>query len=71
MYPNTSLAELYSQDGLSVATELNKAHKANDKAVLALYGFKADATEDEIVEKLMKIYAEKVKELDQKSKEKG
>lgn len=70
LYPNTSLAELYSQNGLSIATELNKAHKANDKAVLALYGFKADTTEDEIVEKLMKIYAEKVKELEQKSKEK-
>ena len=41
--------------------ELIKAHKANDKAVLALYGFKPDATEEEIVAKLMQMYAEKVK----------
>ena len=62
LYSNTSLAELYSQNGLSIATELYTAHKANDKAVLALYGFNADATEDEIVAKLMQMYAEKVKE---------
>lgn len=66
LYSSSSLAELYSQNGLSIATELNKAHKANDKAVLDLYGFKADATEDEIVAKLMLLYAEKVKDLKQK-----
>lgn len=64
LYPDCSLADLY--DPLTMPPELLKAHKANDKAVLALYGFKADATEDEIVEKLMKIYAEKVKEFEQK-----
>lgn len=42
--------------------ELLKAHKVNDKAVLALYGFKPDATEEEIVAKLMQMYAEKVKD---------
>lgn len=59
LYPDSSLADLY--DPLTMPPELLKAHKANDKAVLALYGFKPDATEEEIVAKLMQLYAEKVK----------
>ena len=58
LYPDSSLADLY--DPLTMPPELLKAHKANDKAVLALYGFKPDATEEEIVAKLMQLYAEKV-----------
>ena len=59
LYPDSSLADLY--DPLTMPPELLKAHKANDKAVLALYGFKPDASEEEIVAKLMQMYAEKVK----------
>lgn len=59
LYPDSSLADLY--DPLTMPLELLKAHKANDKAVLALYGFKANATEDEIVAKLIQMYAEKIK----------
>lgn len=62
LYPDSSLADLY--DPLTMPPELLKAHKANDKAVLALYGFKADATEEDIVSKLMQMYAEKVKQID-------
>lgn len=62
LYPDSSLADLY--DPLTMPPELLKAHKANDKAVLALYGFKTDATEEEIVAKLMQMYAEKVKQID-------
>lgn len=41
--------------------ELLKAYKANDKAVLAMYGFKLyDSEEDIVVAKLMQKYAEKV-----------
>lgn len=58
LYPDCSLSDLY--DPLTMPPELIKAHKANDKAVLALYGFKPDATEEEIVAKLMQMYAEKV-----------
>ncbi|MBO5565880.1 MAG: methylase [Succinivibrio sp.] len=57
LYPDSSLADLY--DPLTMPPELLKAHKANDKAVLALYGFKPDATEEEIVSRLMQMYAEK------------
>ena len=60
LYPDSSLADLY--DPLTMPPELLKAHKANDKAVLALYGFKPDASEEEIVAKLMQMYAEKVKQ---------
>jgi type I restriction-modification system DNA methylase subunit len=59
LYPDSSLADLY--DSLLMPSELKKAHKANDKAVLALYGFKPDVSEEEIVAKLMQMYAEKVK----------
>ena len=61
LYPNSSLADLY--DPLTMPSELLKAHKANDKAVLALYGLSADASEEEIVAKLMQMYSDKVKEL--------
>ena len=66
LYPTSSLFELY--DPLTMPPELLKAHKANDKAVLALYGFDADTSEEEIVAKLMQMYADKVKELQKKSK---
>ena len=66
LYPDSSLADLY--DPVTMPLELSKAHKANDKAVMALYGFNAEASEEEIVVKLMKMYADKVKELQKKSK---
>ena len=61
LYPDTPLSKQYGEN-MDLFTELSEAHKANDKAVLSLYGFKADATEEEIVAKLMQMYAEKVKE---------
>ena len=66
LYPDSSLADLY--DPLTMPPELLKAHKANDKAVLALYGFNADASEEEIVAKLMQMYSDKVKELQKSAK---
>ncbi len=41
--------------------ELRKAHKANDKAVMAAYDFKASMTESEIVGELFKMYAQVAK----------
>ncbi len=57
-----SLADMYVENLELLYTDLLDAHQANDKAVLALYGFKPDATEEEIVARLMQMYAEKVKE---------
>ena len=40
-----------------------KAHKANDKAVMQAYGFKQDMIKSEIVAGLMKMYQELTREL--------
>ncbi len=61
LYPDSSLADLY--DELTMPIELRKAHQANDRAVIAAYGFKKDITEDEIVAELFKLYEKKIKEL--------
>ena len=54
LYPDCSLADLY--DDRVMQQELKDAHKANNKAVMKAYGFKADMTESEIVAELMKMY---------------
>ena len=54
LYPNSSLADLY--DPLTMPPELQKAHTANDKAVMAAYGFNLKLTEAECVAELMKMY---------------
>lgn len=43
-------------------TELRRAHIANDKAVMAAYGFGTKMTEAECVAELMKLYQRMVKE---------
>lgn len=53
-YPDSSLADLYNK--LLMPIELQKAHKANNKAVLQAYNLSADATESEIVAHLFKMY---------------
>lgn len=57
-----TLADLY--DETSMPDELKKAHLANDKAVLEAYGLKANASESEIVAHLMKLYVQKVAEVE-------
>lgn len=59
LYPDSSLADLY--DDLTMPTELRKAHRANDAAVMEAYGFRKDMTEPEIVAKLFKMYQELTK----------
>lgn len=54
LYPDSSLADLY--DPLTMPIELRKAHEANDKTVLKAYGLKPNATEEEIVQHLFKMY---------------
>ncbi len=56
LYPDSSLADLY--DDVAMPTELRKAHKANDAAVMEAYGFRKDMTEPEIVAELFKMYKE-------------
>ena len=57
LYPDASLADLY--DELTMPPELRKAHQANDRAVMAAYGFPVkNFTESDCVAALMKLYQE-------------
>ncbi|MBR2215348.1 MAG: class I SAM-dependent DNA methyltransferase [Selenomonadaceae bacterium] len=59
-YPDSSLADLY--DPASMPPELTKAHQANDRAVMAAYGFDVKSmTEAECVARLMEMYVELTK----------
>lgn len=53
-YPNSSLADLYGQN--SMPLDLRKAHEANDKAVLRLYGLSGAASQAEILSALFDEY---------------
>ena len=56
LFPDSSLADLY--DDAVMPQELRKAHRANDAAVRAAYGFPKDMPEPEIVAALMEMYQE-------------
>ena len=53
-YPDASLADLY--DPILMPKDLRYAHKKNDLAVMAAYGFDKNFSETEIVAELMKLY---------------
>ena len=55
LYPDCSLADLY--DEVTMPSELRKAHQANDRAVMAAYGFDVKTmTESSCVAELMRMY---------------
>ncbi len=54
-YHERTLASLY--DDQCMPNELRAAHRDNDAAVLSAYGFSPDMSEDEIVSRLMLLYA--------------
>ena len=57
LYPKSTLADVY--DDTFMPPELRKAHQANDKAVMAAYGFPIkNFTESDCVAALMKMYQE-------------
>lgn len=58
LYPESSLADLY--DEVTMPVELHRAHQANDRAVMAAYGFKPgpDVTESTCVAHLLEMYQE-------------
>ena len=53
-YADSSLADLY--DATLMPKELRDAHRKNDAAVMAAYGFAASMSEEEIVSALIKMY---------------
>lgn len=56
-YSDRTLYDLY--DGIGMPKKLIKAHKDNDRAVLSAYDLKPNATEQEIVSRLMHLYVER------------
>ena len=56
LYKDSSLADLY--DEVTMPVELRKAHQANDRAVMAAYGFSTKMTESECVAHLFEMYQE-------------
>lgn len=60
-YPDSSLADLY--DETLMPPELRKAHQANDRAVMAAYGFSTKMTESECVAELFKMYESLTKKI--------
>ena len=60
IYPDASFADMYSN--LLLFSELYKAHRANDAAVMEAYGFRKDMTEPEIVAELFKMYQKLTKD---------
>ena len=58
-YAGASLADLY--DATAMPADLKRAHRENDAAVLAAYGFAQNLSEAEIVARLMKMYMELTK----------
>lgn len=59
-FPDSSLADLYDEAAMPPA--LRKAHRANDKAVLAAYNLPADITESACVAELFERYRKMNKE---------
>ncbi len=55
-FPNASLADLY--DELAMPADLRAAHRANDKAVLEVYGYDYDMDEEAMVVDLLERYDE-------------
>lgn len=53
-YPDCSLADLY--DEVTMPPELRKAHRDNDAAVMAAYGFPITMSEPDCVAELFKLY---------------
>lgn len=73
LYKDCSYDELY--DPVLMPLELRKAHIANDRAVMAAYGFSLKMSEEDCMAELMKLYqkiliAEKMKKVNKKSKKK-
>ena len=60
LYPDSSMADLY--DPLTMPPELRKAHRDNDHAVMAAYGFPSTMQESEIVAQLFSLYNELIRQ---------
>ncbi|MCL1894528.1 MAG: hypothetical protein FWG02_09935, partial [Holophagaceae bacterium] len=55
-YPESTFADMYGENSMAFHPKLVKAHEKLDKAVMKLYGFAKDMSEQEIVAELMELY---------------
>lgn len=53
-HPSLSLADMYKE--LSMPTDLRAAHRKNDKLILQAYGLDKDATDQDVLKVLFKMY---------------
>lgn len=53
-HPDMSLAEIYNEE--TMPPDLREAHRLNDMAVCQAYGLPANATEQQIVDRLMEMH---------------
>ena len=60
LYPDSSLADLY--DPVTMPPELLKAHRDNDRAVMAAYNFPTTMQENEIVARLFTLYSDLIQQ---------
>ena len=60
LYPDSSLADLY--DPVTMPPELLKAHRDNDRAVMAAYNFPTTMQESEIVARLFTLYSDLIQQ---------
>ena len=66
-FSDCSLADLYND--IAMPSQLRTAHQKNDRAVMEAYGFPVKGfTESDCVAALMKLYQEKIQEIEQKTK---
>lgn len=56
-HPSLSLADMYKE--LSMPSDLRNAHRKNDKLILQAYGLNKDATDQDILKVLFKMYNSK------------
>ena len=59
LYPDSCLSDLYGENVMPI--ELGRAHTANDNAVMDAYGIPRNASDDEILAHLFKMYQEQTK----------
>jgi hypothetical protein len=60
-FPQATLADLYGPNSMPLG--LIKAHEANDRLMLKVFGLKTDATDEQILAKLFSEYDEMTKGL--------
>lgn len=68
-HPDMSLADLYNE--ATMPSDLREAHRLNDMAVCQAYGLPANASEDDIVQHLLGMYKDMLRQEGDKREKDG